>query len=193
MSLAQITEKIERDARDEADKILERSREQAEAIKRETEAEVRRLDESAKERFEREQPEILKRRQIVANLDVKKIHLDAERRLINEVYESGLERLSALGKKEYAALCERLLKSASETGDEELEVGSDEKNLNAAWLDAFNKANGTRIKLSDHKGNFSGGFILSNGRIAVNCTWEMLIQAASENMENEVVRRLFSA
>ena len=193
MSLAQITEKIERDARDEADKILERFREQAETIKRETEAEVRRLEESAKERLEREQPEILKRRQIVANLDVKKIHLDAERRLINEVFEGGMERLSALGKKEYAAFCERLLKSAYETGDEELELGADEKNLNAAWLDAFNKANDTRIKLSDRKGDFSGGFVLSNGRIAVNCTWEMLIRVASEKMENEVVRRLFSA
>jgi len=193
MSLAQITEKIERDARGEADKILARSREQAETIKRETEAEVGRLETSAHERFEREKPEIFKRREIVANLDVKKIHLDAERRLISEVFEGGLDRLTKLGKKEYADFCALLLKKASETGDEELELGRDEKNLNIAWLDAFNKANGTQIKLSDSKGDFSGGFMLNNGRIAVNCTWEMLIQAASEKMENEVVRRLFSA
>jgi V/A-type H+-transporting ATPase subunit E len=193
MSLAQITEKIERDARDEADKILERSREQAGAIKRETEAEVRRLETSAQERFEREKPEIFRRREIVAKLDVQKIHLDAERRLINEVFEGGLERLTKLGKKEYAGFCALLLKEASETGDEELELGSDEKILDAAWLDAFNKGNNARIELSDRKGDFSGGFILSSGRIAVNCTWEMLIQAASEKMENEVVRRLFSA
>ena len=192
MSLAQIAAKIERDARDEAEKILERSREQAETIKRETEAEVSRLEGSAKERFEREQPEIFRRREIVANLDVKKIHLDAERRLISEVFESGLERMTALNKKEYTAFCERLLKKASETGDEELELGSKEKNLDVAWVDAFNKANGTRIKLSDRRGDFSGGFVLSNGRIAVNCTWEMLVRAASEKMENEVVRRLFS-
>ena len=193
MSLAQITAKIERDARDEAEKILERFRGQAETIKSETETEIRHLEDSAKERFEREQPEIFKRREIVANLDVKKIHLDAERRLINEVFESGLERMTALDKKEYTAFCERLLKKASETGDEELEVGRGEKNLNAAWVDGFNKANGTSIKLSDRKGDFSGGFILSKDRIAVNCTWEMLVRAASEKMENEVVRRLFSS
>ena len=192
MSLAQISAKIERDAREEAEKILEHSREQAEAIKSETNAEVRRLEESAKERFERERPEIFKRREIVANLDVKKIHLDAERRLISEVFEGGLQRMAALSKKEYVAFCERLLKKASVTGDEELEIGRGEKNLSAAWIDGFNKANGTSIKLSDRKGDFSGGFILSKDRIAVNCTWEMLIRAASEKMENEVVSRLFS-
>jgi len=193
MSLAQITEKIERDAREEANKILERSREQTEEIKRETEAEVGRLEKAAKERFEREKPEIFKRREIVANLDVKKIRLDAERRLINDVFEGGLKRMTDMDKKEYAAFCGRLMKEASETGDEELILGREEKILDAAWLDAFNKANATSIKLSDRKGDFLGGFVLSSGRIAVNCTWEMLVQVASEKMENEVVRRLFSA
>ena len=96
MSLAQITEKIERDARSEAETILARSREQAAAIERETESEVKRLNESTKARFEKERPEIFKRREIVANLDVGKIHLDAERRLISEVFENGLKGLNSL-------------------------------------------------------------------------------------------------
>jgi V/A-type H+-transporting ATPase subunit E len=193
MSLAQITEKIERDARDEAEKILARSREQAETIKRETDAEVSRLDESAKARFDKERPEIFKRREIVAKLDVNKIHLGAERRLINEVFALGLDRLKGLDDAEYAAFCARLLKSAVETGDEEVETAEGEQRLNAAWVDAYNKANGAKLKLSERKGDFSGGFVLSKGRIAVNCTLDMLVQVASEKMENEVVRRLFSA
>ena len=190
--MAQITEKIERDARDEAEKILARSREQAEAIKRETDAEVSRLDDSAKARFERERPEIFKRREIVAKLDVNKIHLDAERRLINEVFALGLDKLKGLDDAEYAAFCGRLLKSAVETGDEEVDTAEGEQRLNAAWLDAYNKANGAKLKLSGRVGDFSGGFVLSKGRIAVNCTLDMLVQVASEKMENEVVRRLFS-
>ena len=86
-----------------------------------------------------------------------------------------------------------MLKEAADSGDEVIEFANGEKYLDQAWLDAFNKANGKRIKLSGSRGDFSGGFVLSNGRIAVNCTWEMLVQVASENIENEVVRRLFSA
>jgi V/A-type H+-transporting ATPase subunit E len=192
MSLAQITEKIERDAREEAQRILQRSREQEAAIKKEAEAEVKRLDDSARERFDKERPEIFRRRQIVSALDVNKIRLAAERRLISEVFELGLERLKKLGKAEYVSFCERLLKAGLESGTETIEFSSGEKYLDSSWVNAFNKANGTRISVSDRRGDFSGGFVLSNGRIAVNCTWEMLIQVASENLESEVVSRLFS-
>jgi V/A-type H+-transporting ATPase subunit E len=191
MSLAQITKKIEREARDEAEKILSGAREEESGVKRDIDAEVRRLGESARERFEKERPEIFKRREIVAKLDVGKIHLDAQRKLISEVYAEGLGRLAGLDKAPYTAFCEKLLKKAAESGDEAIEFSKGEKYLDAAWLDAFNKKNGTRITLSDRRGDFSGGFMLNKGRIAVNCTWEMLIQAASERMESEVVRRLF--
>jgi V/A-type H+-transporting ATPase subunit E len=192
MSLAQITEKIEREARGEAAKILSRAREQESGVKQDTDAEVRRLDRTARERFEKERPEIFKRREIVAKLDVGKIHLGAQRKLISEVYSEALNRLSRLDKRAYAAFCEKLLKKAVESGDEVIELSSGEKYLDAAWIEAFNKKNGSKIKLSDRRGDFSGGFILNKDRIAVNCTWEMLIQAASERLESEVVRRLFS-
>jgi V/A-type H+-transporting ATPase subunit E len=192
MSLAQITDKIERDARGEADKILERAREQEAGIKAEIEKEIKRIEASAAERFERERPEIFKRREIVARLDVNKIQLGAQRKLISDVYDEGLRGLKNLGRDEYVSFCERLLKKSVESGDESVEFSRSEKYLDAAWLDAFNKANGFRLTLSERRGDFSGGFILNKGRIAVNCTWEMLVRAASERMENEVVRRLFS-
>jgi V/A-type H+-transporting ATPase subunit E len=192
MSLAQITEKIEREAREEAENILSRAREQESGVKRDIDAEVRRLGDSARERFEKERPEIFRRREIVAKLDVGKIRLGEQRRLISEVYAEGLERLRGLDKKAYLAFCEKLLKKAMESGDEVIEFANGEKYLDAAWIEAFNNKNGAKIKLSDKRGDFSGGFILNKGRTAVNCTWEMLIQAASERLENEVVRRLFS-
>ncbi|MDR0652128.1 MAG: V-type ATP synthase subunit E [Synergistaceae bacterium] len=192
MSLAQITEKIGREAREEADNILSRAREQESGVKQDIEAEVRRIEQTARERFEKERPEIFKRSEIVAKLDVEKIRLGAQRRLISEVYLEGLNRLGRLDKKAYTAFCEKLLKKAVESGDEAIEFSNGEKYLDAAWLEAFNKKNGSKIQLSERRGDFSGGFMLHKDRIAVNCTWEMLIQAASERLESEVVRRLFS-
>ncbi|MDR1510501.1 MAG: hypothetical protein LBS53_12780 [Synergistaceae bacterium] len=192
MSLAQITDKIERDARGEAAGILERAYEQEAEIKKETENGIKRVETSAAERFDRERPEIFKRREIVARLDVSKIRLGAERKLISDVFGDALLRLSNLGRDEYVSFCERLLRKGVESGDESVELSRSEKYLDAVWLEAFNRANGFRLTLSERRGDFSGGFILSRGRIAVNCTWEMLVQAASESMESEVVSRLFS-
>jgi vacuolar-type H+-ATPase subunit E/Vma4 len=77
-------------------------------------------------------------------------------------------------------------------GDEIILFSRGEKYLTPEWVDKFNKANSTRLTVSEEPGNFTGGFILSNGRIRINCTFEMLIQVAQERLESEVVHRLFS-
>lgn len=191
MSLAQITEKIEKDARAEASALLSRAREQEAQIKKQGEAEVKKLEDAAKERFDRERPEIFKRRDIVAKLDVDKLNLGAQRALINDVFTGALKRLEALSKEDYLSFCGRLLKEATETGDEVLQLSKDEKYIDKGWLEDFNAKNKTKITLSDERQDFSGGFVLNRGRIGINCSWEMLMQAARERLETEVVKRLF--
>ena len=194
MSLAQITEKIENDARAEAQRILERAAEQEAEIKRRAEADVRALEDASRARFEKERPEIFKRREIVAKLDINKMHLDAQRRLINDTFDRALEELKSLDRDKYTSFFKRLLKEALDTGDEEMELSKKERFIDREWLDKFNSENKTRIKISDRRQDFSGGFVLNNGRICINCSWEMLLmQAAREKLETEVVHRLFPA
>jgi V/A-type H+-transporting ATPase subunit E len=193
MSLAQITEKIERDARDEAEKILSVAREREAEIRRDAEKEVSKLEDAAKARFDKERPEIFKRREIVARLDVEKLNLGAKRKLIQDVFDVGLERLNGLGKDEYLAFCEKLLKEATSSGDEVLEISKGEKFIGREWLDSFNAKNSTNIMLSENRQDFLGGFVLNRGRVSVNCSWEMLMRAAQEQLEADVVKRLFPA
>lgn len=192
MSLAQITEKIENDARAESQKILDRAHEQEAQVRREAEAEVKKLADAAQTRFNRERPEIFKRRDIVARLDVNKIELGAKRKLIQDVFDNGLERLQKLDRDEYLSFCGRLLKEAVESGDEVMQISEKEQVLDKGWLDKFNSENNTRISLSDQRiVDISGGFVLNKGRIAINCSLDMLMQAAQEKLETEVVKRLF--
>jgi V/A-type H+-transporting ATPase subunit E len=193
MSLAQITEKIEHDARDEAEKVLSAAREREKEIKREAEKEVSNIENASSARFDKERPEIFKRREIVARLDVDKLQLGAKRKLIQDVFDVGLDRLKGLGKDEYLRFCERLLNEASTSGDETMEISSGEKYINNEWLDAFNSKNGKKISLSPNRQDFSGGFVLNSGRVSVNCSWEMLMRAAQEKLEADVVKRLFPA
>ena len=191
MSLAQITEKIRSDAQREADEILAKARAKAELTAQRAEEEIDSIKSGFIRRFEVERPEIFRRREIVANLDVKRMMLQSSRDLIQDVYDLSLEKMRMMDRDDQVKLCETLLKKAIKTKDEELEVSGEEKYLDQAWLDGFNRENGTNIVFSEKKPDIAGGFILTRGRISTNCSWDMLIQIAQEKQESDVVKRLF--
>lgn len=193
MSLVKITEKIEQDARTEAEEILNRARELEDQILRGAQEEAMRLQKEAQERFDKERPEVFRRREIVSKLDIEKLHLQAQRQLIREVYDRVLNNLINLDKDAYLQFCERLLAEAFETGQEVMHISINEKYIDRIWLDQFNNEHQTNITLTDQRQNISGGFILDNGQISINCSWDMLLQNTKENMETEVVKRLFPA
>jgi V/A-type H+-transporting ATPase subunit E len=193
MSLAQITEKIEQDARDEAEKILAAAKEKESQIKRDAEREIKNIEDVARSRFDKERPEIFKRREIVARLDVEKLHLGVKRKLIQDVFDEGLNRLKGLRKEEYIKFCESLLREAATEGELVMEISEGEKHISQEWLEAFCSAGAKTITLSPDRQDFSGGFVLNNGRVSVNCSWEMLMRAAQEKLEPEVVKLLFPA
>ena len=63
MSLADIKIKIESDARVEAGKISEKTRGNIEAIKKNASDEIKKMENGYTDRFKKEQPEILRRRE----------------------------------------------------------------------------------------------------------------------------------
>ncbi|HIT04856.1 MAG TPA: hypothetical protein IAC22_10160 [Candidatus Caccocola faecipullorum] len=191
MSLAQITEKIRNDAQKEADEILSKAKAQAEAITSKAEKECAGIQEGFDERFGAERPEIIKRREIVADIDVSKMMLSAKRELIEDVYRGALEKMKALPKDKYLAFCADLLDGGVTTKDELVVVGDGEKYIDAAWLDSYNASHGTKLALAGEKADIAGGFILRRGRISVNCSWEMLLKVSQEKQESDVVKRLF--
>lgn len=192
MSLTDIKAKIEADARAEASEILSAARDHVEAIRQETDGEIRRMGELQKSRLEKETPEILRRREIVAKLDVKKEDLSARRGLIDEAFEEAKAKMAEMQGDSARRFAEILLLQAMETKDESLVVGRKEKALDAAWLKAFNAKNGSNLQMAEEKAPIVGGFILRRGLVDVNCSWEMLIRTAREELEAETVKRLFS-
>jgi len=192
MSLTDIKAKIETDARAEADGILAAAKDQGEAIRQETDGEIRRMGELQKSRLEKEAPEILRRREIVAKLDVKKEDLSARRGLIDEAFEATKAKMAGMPDDSVGRFAEVLLLQAMETKEEILVVGRKEKVLDAAWLQAFNAKNGSNLQMAEERAPIVGGFILRRGLVDVNCSWEMLIRTAREELEAETVKRLFS-
>jgi V/A-type H+-transporting ATPase subunit E len=193
MSLAQITDKIKSDAQKEADELLAKATSQAEQITKRAQEECDVVKSDFQARFDKERPEIFRRREIVAGLDVKKMMLKAQRGLISDVYGQTLDKLSKMDGAQYTALCEAMLDAAVKTKDEELQVSAAEKHLDQAWLDGYNAKHGTQLRFSEVKPDIAGGFILSRGKINTNCSWDMLVRVAQEKQESDVVKRLFPA
>jgi V/A-type H+-transporting ATPase subunit E len=192
MSLSDIKAKIEADARAEAGEILAAAQAHVDAIKREAEEDIRRMADLQKARLEKENPEIMRRKEIVAKLDVNKDDLSARRELIDEAFEAAKAKMAGMDGDRVKRFAEILLAQAVETKDESLLVGRGEKNLDANWLKAYNEKSGSNLKMSEEKAPIVGGFILRRGLVDVNCSWEMLIRTAREELEAETVKRLFS-
>ena len=192
MSLSDIKKKIEADASAEAGKILDKAREQAGDITAEVKREVESMKDSYESRFESEKPEIMRRREIVAKLDVKKLELGARQQLVDEVYKGSLEKLRALSAAKYISFVESLLGKAVQTGDEEIFVGKGDKHLSETWLKGYNEKHKTNLTMSGEKTPITGGFVLKRDKISENASFDMLVRWLRDDLEADVVKRLFS-
>lgn len=191
MSLAQITEKIKSDAQKEADEIISKAKAQAELITQKAGQDCDEIKAGFDSKFAAEHPEILKRREIVADLDVEKMHLRAMRDLIGDVYAKALAEMKNLPDGEYLDFCARLLDEGVKSRDEKVTLGKHEDRITQEWLRVYNEQHDTRLELAEERGDFEGGFILEKDRISVNCSWEMLLKVLQEKQESDVVKRLF--
>lgn len=192
MSLADIKNKIEADAKKESQQLIEKAQSQVDEIYAKSKAESSSVEDSYTARFKKEEPEILNRREIVAGLDVKKINLDAEQDLITQSFEEAVKVLASIPKEKYLGFVESLLDQAIETGKEVVHISGKDKYLTKTWLDTFNKDH--KVSLSLVKDALiSGGFVLQNGNISTNCSFDMLVGWIRDDLEADVVKRLFSA
>ncbi|MCL1940298.1 MAG: V-type ATP synthase subunit E [Synergistaceae bacterium] len=191
MGLSDIKKKIEAEAQEEVKGILSKAEQEATRLKDDTKKKVEETKKQYSERFEKERPEILRRREIVANLDVARIQLGTKQDLIGKSFEEALSILANLPQDRYLGFVHDLLKKAVDTGNEVVFVGGAENNITQDWLNEFNSKNNTSLTMSNDKLPIKGGFVLKNGRIDTNCSFDMLVKWIRDDIESEVVTKLF--
>jgi V/A-type H+-transporting ATPase subunit E len=191
MSLADIKIKISAEAQAQVKAITAESDGRIADIVKRADEEAKTIRNSYRDRFAKEEPEILKRREIVANLDAAKIDLGVKRKLVGESFAEALRLLTELPRDKYLSFVQTLLEKAVETGDEVLFVGKNERHIDGAWLDSYNASHSARLSFAGERLPISGGFVLRNGKIDINCSWDMLIGDIRPDIELDVVKRLF--
>lgn len=192
MSLADIKAKISAESQAQIRAIESDNDAKIREITKQVDAEVKSVQDSYAARLAKEEPEVLKRREIVAELDAKRVDLGTKRRLVDEAFAASLRQLSELSSDVYLGFATRLLNEAVSTGHETVVVSRDEKHLNQRWLDSYNSDHQTSLTLAEDRLAMAGGFVLRNDKIDTNCSWEMLLEDIRPEIESEVVKKLFS-
>ncbi|MBQ7544105.1 MAG: V-type ATP synthase subunit E [Synergistaceae bacterium] len=192
MALADIKAKIKAESQAQIKALEAENDAKVREISRTVNAEIKAVQDAYAARLAKEEPEVLRRREIVAELDAKRVDLGVRQRLVTEAFEASLKQLVEMAPDKYVKFADRLMAQAVVTGHEVVFVGTNEKHLDQRWLDGYNASHSTSLTLSPERLPISGGFVLRNDRIDTNCSWDMLIEDARADIETEVLKRLFA-
>ena len=184
-----IIEKIRADARQKANSTLEEGNRKAQEAISIAYNDVKIYKEKNMAESYAERDEIVRRKITVANLEVKKLLLQAKKEIIDRAFEEALQAVKA-DKKGYEALIKRML-SFAEDGDEAVISESDKDVITAAFIASCAKEYGKKVTLSPTYGNFAGGIMLTGKGSDKNLTLEVELNAVRGEYEPAIAELLF--
>jgi V/A-type H+-transporting ATPase subunit E len=192
MSIETITAKILSDATDYAEEITQKAKAEAASITAEAQKEAIEIKKLSAERAAEQALTLRHRRTAVAELEARKIRLDAKQMAVANTIDSAIEHLANMQTDEYIDF---LAKKIAETGIKDGQVvlnASDKAAIGEKLLEEANKllAYG-RLTLAVQTMNAKGGFILKSGSIEFNSCLETMINSLKEDVTLDVVEALF--
>ncbi|MEJ5186575.1 MAG: V-type ATP synthase subunit E family protein [Candidatus Geothermincolales bacterium] len=197
MSLEKLLEKIEEEARREAEEILARAREETERIEREgKEAAEQRREEilrSYSERAERERSRILSQ----ARMQSRMLLSQAKEEILNASVRKARELFLQWEEAEYGAWLKGLILANAGGGEELVPSSFDADLLEKGILDEVNRALKEKglepLTLSEERVPAERGVVLRRGGVAVNLTLDTLVRELRERHEEELIGILFGS
>lgn len=187
--VAQLKEKILEEARQKADAIVAAANAEAEAS---LEASRREADAASAEILadaDRKTGGIALRLASRRGAESRSLRLAAKREAISEAFDRSLAVLRSMDKKAYLEWMAGMIRSVQKEAAEVILNAEDRQALGAELIGAAKS--GLPLSLSAETGGFTGGFILKEGPIETNGTFEALTGAAREELEGEIAALLF--
>lgn len=130
----------------------------------------------------------------VAQLEARKLILAAKQEVLEEAFRKALEDLLSLPEREYVELLAKLITKASQSGSEQVIFSQkDRPRYGKAAVTRANELLGERghLTLAVETRPIGGGFILSDGDVEVNGTFETLVRMQRREMDAAVAKVLF--
>jgi V/A-type H+-transporting ATPase subunit E len=189
-----VVAKIMKEAEKQSTEILRAAKEEAGKIDGSAKKEALKIAEEAKRLSKERALEEKERILATTKLDIRKALLERKQRLMDEAFKNASVNLRQKNTKDYVGLIEELLLKAVDTGTEEVIVGEADREIVTPEVVAeVNRKLGSKgkLKLSSSVGSMTGGFVLRQGKIDTNFSFDGLIELAREGLETEVAKVLF--
>ena len=191
--IERITTRIEADARTEIDRVLGAAREEAEQILSRGRAQAEAEKSALQERAEKAATEREERLVSMARMEARQVSLAARQEMVEKAYALALEKLCSMPKETYIQVtAELLVQAAAEGKGEVIFNAADAGRIGAAAVALANeKLGGAALTLSEETRPINGGFILKNGNVEVNASFETLVRLQRTQTAGTVAKILF--
>lgn len=191
--IEKITARIAEDGKAENDALLAQARAQAAEIAAKYQAEAKAAADEILEHGRKSAEARARHLDSTAQMECRKAVLAAKQDVIEEAFQAAHKKLLDLPQAEYVAFLAGLAAQASVTGKEKLIFSADDraqvgKDVVAA---ANKKLPAGALTLAEETRPMDGGFILSDGAVEVNCTFDTLIRLQRGALAGEVAKALF--
>ncbi|MCI2055816.1 MAG: V-type ATP synthase subunit E [Oscillibacter sp.] len=192
--IEKITQRIDAQAQAEIDQILAQAREDAAQVTARYQAQADRESADLKARGEKAAAEREERMVSVAELEARKTTLAAKQEMVEQAFALALEKLCALPDEQYTKTVAGLLAKAAPDGKGSVIFAKAQRErIGAAAVSEANRLLGEKGKLtlSNETRELRGGFILVNGDVEVNGSFETLVRLQKGTMAGETAKLLF--
>ena len=178
--IERITDRIGADVQAEIDGVMGK----AQAATARTEAETRRRK-AAEDREARLVD--------AAEMDRRKLLLSAKQEMVGKAFDLALEKLCAMEDAQYAAVTAKMLAEAAPSGRGTVYFPDGKAAVGAEAVKQANAILGEKGKLTlaPETRPIQGGFLLVDGSVEVNGTFETLVRFQKGTMASEVAKILF--
>ncbi len=190
--IEKITERIDGEAQAELDRLLGGAKKTAAATVERFRAQAEKESAERRDRDKRAAAEREERLVSMAQLEARKTTLAARQELVEKAFSLALEKLCAMPEADYIAAAAKLLCEAAPDGCGAAVFNpKDRARIGQKAVDAANQKLEGKLTLSPETRDIRGGFILQNGSVEVNCTFETLVRLQKGVMSGEVAKLLF--
>lgn len=195
--IEKILVRIEEDAQAEANRILSEAQRETDSITSRYTAQAEHLRTVAQQRAQEAAKERQERLYSAAQMEAKKQTLTEKQAMLDRAFLQAEKLLCALPPQAYTDLLAKFAADVSRTGSELITLSAQDRDaigpaVVAAANDLLNKAGrNAALALSEETAPISGGLLLGDGIIEVNCSFDTLLRLCRDKSAVEVAAILF--
>ncbi|MGO5048507.1 V-type ATP synthase subunit E [Dysosmobacter sp. Sow4_B12] len=191
--IEKITQRIETDTQAEIDRILGDARAEADDITGRYQAQANNEAAELAAKNQKAAAEREERLVSTAQMEARKVGLAAKQEMVEKAYALALEKLCSMPDEKYVQTVADLLVQAAPNGRGAVIFAPAERERigEAAVRAANEKLHGGKLTLAEETRPLKGGFILSDGKVEVNCSFDTLVRLQKAETAGAAAKKLF--